>query len=225
MGKKPLAVTAYEQIYRKIITLEYKPGSRLEEKFLMDALDIGRTPVREALQRLAADFMVDSQHSKGFIVRPITLQNTKSSFEALKILELGVAGLAVKQENSGLLSSMTAVNEQLSTAFANRDTLGLVECNSLFHQYFSQCSGNDYLIHALYKVRCEANRLAYLSYSHEIDPFASLQEHYQSVVEEHSQMIRFIRNGKASDLKTVINNHIQAFQERIVRYMSSGLTI
>ena len=80
--KQPLAVTAYQLIYRNIMTLKYEPGQRLEEKQLVEQLGIGRTPIREALMHLSADFMVESQHNKGFIVRPITLQNTSSVHRA-----------------------------------------------------------------------------------------------------------------------------------------------
>ena len=78
--KQPLGATAYQEIYRKIIALEYEPGQRLEEHQLVQDLGIGRTPVREALLNLAADLMVESQPNKGYVVRPITLQNTKAAF-------------------------------------------------------------------------------------------------------------------------------------------------
>ena len=53
-NKKSLVATAYEKIYRKIISLEYEPGQRLEENQLVKQLGIGRTPIREALLNLSA---------------------------------------------------------------------------------------------------------------------------------------------------------------------------
>jgi DNA-binding GntR family transcriptional regulator len=219
--KQPLAALAYDKIYRKILTLEYEPGRRLEEKVLMADLGIGRTPIREALQRLADDFMVESQHTKGFLVRPITLQSIKSAFAALKILELGVASLAVRQDAADYTKRMAEANLVVKRAIDDKDTLLLVESNKLFHQYLAQCSRNDYLIHALHKVRCETNRLAYLSFGHEIDPFRSLQDHYNSVVIQHDQIIRSIENRQEKELKDLISEHIEAFQSRIVWYMSA----
>ena len=78
--KQPLGVTAYNEIYRRIMTLEYAPGQQLEEKMLMEALDIGRTPIREALLRLSADFMIESVPQKGFVVRQLTIQNIRAAF-------------------------------------------------------------------------------------------------------------------------------------------------
>ncbi len=220
-AKMPLGHLAYEKIYRKIMTLQYAPGKRLEEKHLVEELDIGRTPIREALLRLAADFMVESMPNKGVVVRPLTVQNTRAAFSALRLLERGVAELAVREEAGGLLAQMAASNEAVQRAIEGNDVLGLVESNDEFHRLFSECSGNGYLVHALHKVRCETNRLAYLSFSHAIDPFRSQQEHYRSVVEEHARIIESIRDRKEDLLKATLEDHSRAFQNRILLYMAA----
>lgn len=219
--RQPLSTIAYEAIYRKIMTLAYAPGQRLEEQALMAQLGIGRTPVREALQRLANDFMVASQHNKGFVVRPITLQNIKAAFAALRVLELGVASLAVRRDVSVLLERMTAANEDVKTAIEANDTLALVEANSRFHQLFARTSDNDYLVHALHRVRCETNRLAYLSFDNEVDPLRSQQTHYRSVVDQHADIVDSIAHRRECPLKKTLTAHIQAFQNRILLYMAS----
>ena len=109
-SKPSLAEVAYQEIYRRIVSLEYAPGQALEEKMLMAHLNIGRTPVREALFRLSTEMLVESQPQKGFVVRPITLQSVRAMFEALQLLELGVAELAVRQQDvSTSLAGMEAV--------------------------------------------------------------------------------------------------------------------
>jgi DNA-binding GntR family transcriptional regulator len=219
--KQPLGVMAFQQIYRKIMTLEYEPGRRLEEKQLMEGLNIGRTPIREALLRLAADFMVESHPNMGFVVRPITLQNTKAAFAALKIMELGVAELAVRQDVGCLLEQMQRANQQVAEAIAQRDIVGLVDANSRFHQHLADCSRNDYLIHGLHKVRCETDRLAYMSFSSQIDPIKPLEEHYRSVIDQHRTIIDSIRKRDEPRLKEALIEHTQAFQNRIILYMAS----
>ena len=220
-NKKPLGATAYEIIYRKIISLEYEPGQRLEENQLVKQLGIGRTPIREALLNLSADMMVESQPNKGFVVSPITLQKTKAAFTALKILELGIASLAVAQDVTHYLSQMEIANQAVKDAMVQMDILRLVEANSTFHTYFARCSNNEYLIQGLHKVRCETNRLAYLSYGNEIDPCNSLQDHYKTVVNEHSDIIIYIKKRDETGLKETICRHIKTFQKRIIHYMAS----
>lgn len=220
-NKKTLGAAAYDKVYRKIISLEYEPGQRLEENQLVKQLGIGRTPIREALLNLSADMMVESQPNKGFVVSPITIQKTKAAFTALKILELGVASLAVQRDVTHYLSQMEIANQSLKDVMEKMNILRLVEANSAFHSYFAHCSNNEYLIQSLHKVRCETNRLAYLSYGNEIDPCNSLHEHYQSVISEHNDIINYIKKRDETGLNETICRHIKTFQKRIIRYMAS----
>ncbi len=219
-GRQSLAANAYNTIYRNIIRLAYEPGQRLEENQLVKQLGIGRTPIREALLRLAADLLVESSPGKGYTVRPITIQNTKAAFDALLIMELGVAHLAVKQDAARFLTMMEAANDAVATAMKDMDILELVEANGIFHSHYAACSRNLYLIQALQKVRCETNRLAYLSYGNEIELQRSLKEHYTSVVEQHQQIIELIRDRDESGLKVVIKAHIRIFKNRMIQYLT-----
>lgn len=219
--RQSLAASAYTAIYRNIISLAYEPGQRLEENQLVEKLGIGRTPIREALLRLKTDLLVESSLGKGYTVRPITIQNTKAAFDALLVLELGVAHLAVKQDAPQSLASMQAANEAVAAAMKGMDILELVEANGVFHSHFAACSRNLYLMQALQKVRCETNRLAYLSYGNEIELQRSLKEHYTSVVEQHGQIIALIRSRDEAGLKAVIKEHIQIFKNRMIQYLTT----
>lgn len=217
-----LSALAYKEIYRRIMTLTFEPGQRLEEKKLMEELDIGRTPIREALVHLADDFMVESHAKAGFIVRPITIQNTRATFGALKVLEAGVADLAIRQEISIFLPKLETANADVKAAIDGMDIIALVEANNRFHHAYAQCSFNEYIISCLHKVRCETDRLAYLSYGNEVDPRRSLKAHYLSVVSEHEMIIEALRKRDKEQLMKIVYQHIGTFQSRIVRYVASG---
>jgi DNA-binding GntR family transcriptional regulator len=220
-NKKPLGITAYEKIYQKIITLEYKPGQNLEEKQVMSHVGLGRTPVREALLRLMGEKIVESQPGKGFMVPSITLQNTKATFEMMKILETGAAKLAVRQDATPFISKLEKANQDIKAAIEAMDVLSLVKSNHDFHLYFAQCSYNEYLVRWINEIRNEAKRLSYLSYSHEIDSSKSLKSHYKSVIQEHGDIITYLKERNESKLERTILEHIETFQKRIILYMSS----
>jgi len=142
-NKKTLGAVAYEKIYRKIISLEYEPGQRLEENQLVKQLGIGRTPIREALLNLSSDMMVESQPNKGFVVSPLTLQKTKAAFSALKILELGVASLAVAQDVTHYLLQMEIANQSLAyLSYGNE----IDPCKTLHDHYKSVISEHNDII-------------------------------------------------------------------------------
>lgn len=221
-SKPSLAEVAYQEIYRRIVSLEYAPGQALEEKMLMAHLNIGRTPVREALFRLSTEMLVESQPQKGFVVRPITLQSVRAMFEALQLLELGVAELAVRQQDvSASLAGMEAANRTVAETVQQNDIYGLVESNHEFHMILARCSGNEYLVRVMHEVRCEANRLSYLSFSHETGPGRSLHTHYDSVIRHHEDFIRYLAEKDEDRLRELICDHIHAFRMRVVSYLTS----
>jgi DNA-binding GntR family transcriptional regulator len=220
-NKKPLGITAYEKIYEKIITLEYKPGQNLEVNQVMNHVDLGRTPVRDALLRLAGEKIVESQPGKGFMVPSITLQNTKATFEMMKILETGAAKLAIRQDATSFLPKLEKAQQDIKAAIEAMDVLRLVKSNHDFHLYFAKCSYNEYLVRWINEIRSEAKRLSYLSYSHEIDSSKSLKAHYDSVIQEHEDIITYLKERDENKLKRAILEHIETFQRRIILYMSS----
>jgi len=220
-SRRSLSQQAYDALYTRIITLACEPGQHLEESQLIRELGIGRTPLREAMQRLESDLLLESMPGKGFVVRPLTLQNTKAAFAALKIMELGVAALSVREETAPMIEQMTAANAQVAAAIRKMDILTLVRANSEFHDAYARCSHNIYLIKALQKVRCETNRLAYLSFGNEIDPKRTLLEHYKSVVDQHAQIIEAIGSRDENALKYVIVEHIDIFKNRIINYLAA----
>lgn len=216
-----LVDVAYDHLARRIVFMDYAPGQRLEEKQLMSDLKLGRTPIREALLRLHADMVVESRPKSGYFVRPITLQSIRSVFEALYLLEGGLAELATKNDCSREIQLMDQANAQMKEYVQKNDIRELVEANETFHAYLAQCSRNEYLIQALSRVRTEIKRLAYLSFSQEIDPERTLHAHYQSVLREHEDMVQALQQRNAHDLNQLISVHIRTFQQRILQSMMS----
>ena len=210
---------AYDKIFQQIMTTEFQPGQQLEEKYLMEALNIGRTPIREALMRLEINMMVESKSGKGFTVRPVTLQSTRAVFETLAILEKGVADLAATKEIGIQLDKMAEANRKLQKAAELFDTLGMVKENYRFHLAFAECSHNEYLVHGITAVQCETRRLAYLSFGDRINDRKGLSEHYLTVIDEHQQIIDSLKNRNIDRLKHIIDLHVAAFKTRIVGFL------
>ena len=80
--ERSLMEQAYAELKRRIITLELKPGQRLDDYELSQELKFSRTPVREAIFLLGAEGWVDIRSKAGFIVRPLDLVDIAHFFEA-----------------------------------------------------------------------------------------------------------------------------------------------
>ena len=219
-AKQPKAVVAYKTIIKKIICLEYQPSQHLEENQLVEDLGIGRTPIREALVRLQGEKMVESHPNKGVIVRPITLQNTKAMFESMHIFEFGVVDIAVRKDCSMYIKLMRNSNNGVKNAIRSNKMFDLVEANHDFHMNFAKASQNEFLIRGVEDVRKEAKRLSYLSYNNIIDPHRPLEAHYESVVEEHNEIINALQHRDADKLKQLLQEHIDTFRDRIILFMT-----
>jgi DNA-binding GntR family transcriptional regulator len=219
--KKQLHDVAFSKIYNKIITLEYEQGQILYEKQLIQELGIGRTPIREALLRLAANGLVDSNPNNAFVVSSITLQNIKAVFESLEIMERGVIELAVRYVASTSLKEMADAQKDVERAMEDVDILGLVLSNYRFHMAFYRASRNEYLVHGLKRIRFETKRMAYLSYSHNVDQGSALESHYETVRHEHGAIMQYLKDQDEESLHKICRKHNKSFHERIVTYLTT----
>lgn len=98
--------TAYELLLDRIVDLSIPPGAILNEQSLADELEFGRTPVREALARLAADRFVTILPRRGIIVAPITFEDVLAMFEARETIECGIAYIAATRVTEADLEEM-----------------------------------------------------------------------------------------------------------------------
>jgi DNA-binding GntR family transcriptional regulator len=217
--KRLLCDVAFDEINRRIITMHYGQGQTLHEKQLIEELGIGRTPIREALPRLAACGILDSHPNGAWTVRPITLQHIKAIFEALEIMEMGVIGLAMRHDPTFHLKQMQAAQREVDAAIAAGDALALVEANHRFHMHFYDAAHNEYLVHGLCRIRFETKRLAYISYSHDPIQGDALAAHYQAVKHEHAEMMDQLAARDEAGLRETCRVHTAAFRERIIRYL------
>lgn len=219
--KKLLCDVAFDEIYRRIITMEYDQGQVLHEKQLVDELEIGRTPIREALHRLVARGILVSYPSRSWAVRAITLKDIKAVFEALEVMEAGVIGLAVQQPDpTDCLGEMAAAQENVEAAIRSADVLALVDSNHRFHMGFYGACHNEYLVYGLTRIRFETKRLAYISYSQNIARGRPLETHYETVRREHGAMMAHLKARDADALQRVCRAHTAAFRERIIQYLN-----
>ena len=109
-----LSDKAYELIRHKIITLELPPLAPIDEQALMEDLQLGRTPIREALQRLAAEDLVLLAPRRGMFVADISITDLQKIFELRMVLEGFCARLAAERVTPEQLAKMEAAIQELA---------------------------------------------------------------------------------------------------------------
>jgi DNA-binding GntR family transcriptional regulator len=221
--KEILAQKAYKLIKEKIISLEFAPGQDLDEKKLMKELDLGRTPIREAILKLETENLVNFIPGKGAFVKQITLKEVKDLLETLFFIERIAAQLAVMNITPEQILEIKSVNNQINEAIINLDPINITYYNSQFHLLIAKASNNEYIYNFIRKIREEEKRLAYLCFSEEVLTTHSLKDHFQLVRQQHAKIITFLEKRNVQKLDEEIINHNRLFRQRIFRFLELKL--
>jgi len=137
---------AFEEIKRRIISFELKPGERLIEGEIARDLDMGRTPVREALLMIEHEKLVECKSGMGYVVKKLTSKEVEDYFEIRSALErfavpMVIAGATAKV--IGEAEENIRASEELS---ASRNFHALITCHARFHQILYGATGSQAFI-------------------------------------------------------------------------------
>lgn len=146
------AEKAYQLLVRKITRLELAPGAVLVEKNLMAELGIGRTPIREALQRIAAEGLVQHLPNRGMLVSDLSAANVQSIYEFRSIVEGAAARLAATRATEADIRELEMLDEQLNQATDDTDIDSFVALDWRFHEALGRASKNIYLEEAVPRI-------------------------------------------------------------------------
>ncbi|SCL26497.1 transcriptional regulator, GntR family [Micromonospora rhizosphaerae] len=159
-----------------------QPSAWLREDELARTLQVSRTPVREALRRLADEGLVIKTAHQGTVVASLSLEDILALYVVRENLE-GVAGrLAAVRCTPELLAGLEASQERLSLAVADGDTAELARENLEFHRLLRTAAGNPYLERFLTQVEHAVRRLPVSTFAKQGRPQAVLAEH-QAIID------------------------------------------
>ena len=215
----PLSEAAYRRIKDQIITLKLHPGEQIDEGGLAESLSIGRTPIREALFRLAAEDLVKVSRGRGFSVRNLSLSDLKALFETMMIMERAAAALAARRIKKESIASLRETNRELKKAWQKKDFLQVTLLNSRFHRTIYQAIENVFLNSYLDTMQSQAQRLAFLCFSEKSTAF-DINSHAELAIKDHRNLIAAFERRDEEMAVSLIGEHIKLFQRRVYDYAS-----
>ena len=142
---RSLTEKAYQLLVYKITRLELEPGSSLAEKNLVKALDIGRTPIREALQRLSAEGLVLHLPNRGMFVAEINASNTQHVYEFRALIDGEAARLAALRASEKDVRDLMALHLSMAKSIDLEDVDAFVESDRHFYEALARAAQNNYL--------------------------------------------------------------------------------
>jgi len=205
-----LAHQAYTLLEEKLVTLQLEPGSMVSEGDLIAMTNIGRTPVREAIQRLAHQDLFKVMPRKGLLVSPVSRFDMLNILETRKPLERLVVYRASLNARDEQRSGLSAIARNMSISHERFE-----EFLRLDHELdvlLDACAGNPFTAAALAPLRSHSRRFWY---------FYRAQIQLSDAIVAHGQMARLVArrdyNGaqKASDAIMAVLERLVAGTDRI----------
>ena len=212
------ALSVYEQLRRSILELELEPGSPLDEATLSQQFDMSRTPIREAMVRLAADGLVTTLPNRNTIVAAIDFVRLPQYFDALSLMYRVSTRSAALNHRPEHLVTIRAHERNFAAAVERRDALAMIGSNRDFHVAIAEAGGNSYFISFFARLLDEGRRILRLYYSSFDD---QLPRQY---VLEHEAIVTAIASGDAELCDRLGAEHAAQIVRQIQSYLARQTT-
>jgi len=196
---------AFDEIERMIVLQKIPPGSLVSEKQLTELTGIGRTPVREALQRLARDRMVEIHPQRGVLVPASSVEAQLKLLELRRRLEPFAARLAAARARPGQRAHAREMLGRLDASPVTIEEFPTVLRDA--HELIVDAAQNEFLSVAMAPLQGLSRRFWF---AHLTDPDAQIRE----AVALHSRIVRAIADADEAAAETAslaLNDYLVAF--------------
>lgn len=204
-----LAEKAYVAIRRLIVTLELGPGSVINERELVEQLGIGRTPVREALRRLAQEGLVEVYPRRGMFVTDVDVRKLALVSEVRAALEPEAARLAAERATDAERAELRALLDELDAAGA--DDHALMALDERIHRAVYRCARNDLLATTLEQYYVLALRIWTIALDR--------QHELNDAVQGHRALLEAIHDGDGERAAATMRAHVEDFEQAMRRVL------
>ncbi len=211
----------YEHLRDQIWRLELRPGSKLDEASVVRTLGVSRTPVREAIVRLASEQLVNLLPNRGAQVAPLDLLDLAQYFEALELSHRAIQHWAALRRTRQEVEEMGAARDAYREAAQSRDPVAMSETNRDFHLVIAAAGRNRYLQSVAYQLSIQGMRLSWIWY----DNFATgdPNQDIERTIVEHDLIVDAIEARDAEQAERLAYQHVVAFRQRLIEQLGATL--
>lgn len=203
---------AYEAIREAIITAELLPGSPIKDRELAEALQLSRTPVRDALRRLEATGLVEMQGRRGWFVGSLGERDVRELFQLRRLLEpAGLDELAARPDPAAI-ATIAGFFNGYAHPLRQRQFAAYFARDHAFHTFIVACSQNlrlqgfyDVIAHHIVRGR------HYLSYG--------ALERVDETLDEHEGIARAVEGGDFGLARSLLLQHLSTGEERMLEQL------
>jgi DNA-binding GntR family transcriptional regulator len=202
-----MADRAYADLRDRIVTLRIAPGAPIDEEQLGRELGIGRTPVREAIKRLALENLVTVYPRRGTFASEINITDLADISDVRAQLEGHAAYRAAQRITPAQREQLDDLLAEMAESGGSGDAAVLMALDARIHRFVHQCSGNPYM---------EATLARYFNLSLRIWHLVlDRLPHLPARVKQHHDLLVAIGERRPDQARQVMVAHIETFEREM----------
>lgn len=203
----------YDSIKGMAVTFEFRPGERINEIEIARRLDVSRTPVREALNRLVTEGFLTTEPNKGFYGRSLDARQVFDLYEFRCAIEVANIRLACERATEDDLRAIEKLVKESRDEEDDVHAHRLLRLDEQFHETLAGLTHNDEFMRTLKSVN---SRIHFVRW---IDMQKGRRKHTQA---EHLEIVRALRRRDAARCADLIRGHISRRLDQIVDVIRTG---
>jgi DNA-binding GntR family transcriptional regulator len=196
-----LADQAYAQIKRRIFDFELMPGDRLSETELAEAIAVSRTPLRQALQRLQHEGLVEAIPKVGWLVPPLSFDKFDELYDFRVLIEcFAVRELCAASEDRPSLDALDAL-WRVKASDRLTDSLQVGALDEAFHLAIVESTGNREMLRTYREITERMRIIRRLDFT--------VSDRIAATYDEHGKILAAIRRRRADEAQRLLSAHIE----------------
>jgi DNA-binding GntR family transcriptional regulator len=202
---------AYDYVKAQIMNLELKPGQYVTDSQVASALNISRTPVREALRRLEQEGLLINRARRGWKVYTLSLEDIHEIFDIKVSLEGMIVRRAARCDDEPLQSALRAAMDQMHRAAEVGDREAWQRADFQLHQAIFAMGGNERVTQIIKSVDEQWHRVRI--------GFVAMQGRIERSNPEHALIVESILSGDGAEAERLMRAHLENVREELVRLL------
>jgi DNA-binding GntR family transcriptional regulator len=200
--EKAMPQSVVDRVHRELrsmaMTFRFLPGERLNEAILAKELGVSRTPLREALNRLATEGFLTFSANNGFFRKPLDVKEVFDLYEFRMHLELSAVKLAVERATDEQILEIEKFAAESAQEVPGRTIDELVTLDEQFHEMLMKLSGNVQMLNSLRNINARIQFVRWLD----------MTERRSETQSQHKEIVAALRKRDRSESERLISDHI-----------------
>lgn len=217
LNSQNLHEATFQKLRSLLVEGKIAPGNKLNERELAESLNVSRTPIREAIRRLAADGLVELIANRGAIALQLSLEDVIHTFDVIADLEGFSGELAANNISNTSLSELEALQYEMMASYARRDLSSYYQLNLRIHHLINQAANNPVLSRLFTQVNARIEALRFRSNQDGVK--------WEKAVEEHQEMLDALKARDGERMRNIMMRHVHNKRDVVVQLLKSEMPI